>query len=174
MSLVAEAKVGALFINRREAVPARHVLKFLGHPQPPTPMQTDNMTALGVVNQNVMKKKKSMDMKYHWLQCRISQKHFQHYWAAVKLNLGDYFRKHHPAIHHQETRGTFLTDILRLIELRNQHKGYTVTTTSCSKGVQDRSGQPDMAGNYEKALAAKKLLNVKDTHSNRHLYGVTT
>ncbi len=37
MSLAAEAKVGALFINCCETVPARHVLKFLGHPQPPTP-----------------------------------------------------------------------------------------------------------------------------------------
>jgi hypothetical protein len=116
MSLAAEAKVGALFINFHEAVPVRPVLKFLGHPQPPTPMQTDNMTALGVVNQNVMKKVKSMDMKYHWLQCRISQKQFRHYWAAGKSNLGNYFTKHHPAIHHQATRGTFLTDISRFIE----------------------------------------------------------
>jgi hypothetical protein len=107
MSLVAEAKVGALFINCREAVPARHVLKFLGHTQPPTPMQTDNTTALGVVNQNVMKKLKLMDMKYHWLQCRINQEQIQHHWAAGKLNLVDYFTKHHPAIHHQATRGTF-------------------------------------------------------------------
>ncbi len=30
-------------------------------------MQTDNTTALGVVNNKVMKKLKSMDMKYHWL-----------------------------------------------------------------------------------------------------------
>jgi hypothetical protein len=67
MSLAAEAKVGALFINCRKAEPARHVLKFLGHSQPPTPMQTDNMTALRVVNQNIMKELKSMDMKYHWL-----------------------------------------------------------------------------------------------------------
>jgi hypothetical protein len=147
MSLVAEAKVRALFINCREAVPARHVLEFLGHPQLPTPMQMDNTTTLGVVNQNVMKKMKPMDMKYHWLQCRINQKQFQHYWAAGKLNLGDYFTKHHPVIHHQATMGTFLTDILRLIELRNKHKGYAVTNTSHSKGVLHRSGQSDMAGN---------------------------
>ena len=63
MSLVTEAKVGALFIDCHDAVPARHVLKFLGHPQLPTPMQMDNTTTLGVVNQNVMKKLKSMDMK---------------------------------------------------------------------------------------------------------------
>jgi hypothetical protein len=39
----------------------------LGHKQPPTPMQTDNFTALGVVNNNVMKNLKAVDMKYHWL-----------------------------------------------------------------------------------------------------------
>jgi hypothetical protein len=55
MSLAAEAEVGALYINCREAVPARQTLKFMGHPQPPTPMQTDNTTALGVVNNNVLK-----------------------------------------------------------------------------------------------------------------------
>jgi hypothetical protein len=31
-----------------------------------------------------------------------------------------------------------------------------------------------MAGIYEKALKARKLLKVKDTHSNRHMYGRTT
>ena len=67
MSSAAEAEIGALYINCKEAIPARHTLEFLGHKQPPTPMQTDNTTALGVVNNNVMKKLKSMDMKYHWL-----------------------------------------------------------------------------------------------------------
>jgi len=67
MSSTAEAEIGALYINCKEVVPTRHTLEFLGHKQPPTPMQTDNTTALGVVNNNVMKKLKSMDMKYHWL-----------------------------------------------------------------------------------------------------------
>jgi hypothetical protein len=76
MSLAAEAKIGALYINCWEAVPACHTLEFLGHPQPPTPIQTDNTTALGIVNNNVMKKLKAMDMNYHWLRDRISQKPF--------------------------------------------------------------------------------------------------
>jgi hypothetical protein len=67
MSFMAEAKIGALYINCKEAIPDQHALEFLGHKQPPTPMQTDNTTALGVVNNKVMKKLKSMDMKYHWL-----------------------------------------------------------------------------------------------------------
>jgi hypothetical protein len=67
MSLAAEAKVGALYINCREAIPARHTLKFMSHPQPLTPMQTDYTTALGIISNNFMKKLKAMDMKYHWL-----------------------------------------------------------------------------------------------------------
>jgi hypothetical protein len=62
MSLAAKAKIGALYINCWEAVPAHHTLEFLGHPQPPTSIQTENTTALGVVNNNVMKKLKAMDM----------------------------------------------------------------------------------------------------------------
>jgi hypothetical protein len=67
MSLAAEAEVGALYINCREVIPARHTLELMGHPQPPTPMQMDNTTALGIINNNVIKKLKAMDMKYHWL-----------------------------------------------------------------------------------------------------------
>ncbi len=134
MSLVAEAEIGALYINCCEAVPARHVLEFMGHKQPLTSMQTDNTTALGVVNKNVMKKLKLMDMKYHWLRCRISQMQFKHYWAAGSTNLGNYLTKHHPAIHHQTTRGKYLTDISALMELLNRQKGgYARTITSHSK-----------------------------------------
>eukprot|EP00804_Cyclotella_cryptica_P007467 CCRYP_002648-RA/>CCRYP_002648-RA protein AED:0.36 eAED:0.36 QI:0/0/0/1/0/0/2/0/381 len=47
MSSAAEAKLGALYINARETIPQRHLLNELGHPQPPTPIQIDNSTALG-------------------------------------------------------------------------------------------------------------------------------
>jgi hypothetical protein len=63
MSSAAEAEIKAPYINCKEAIPARHTLEYLGHKQPPTPMQTDNTTALGVVNNNVMKKLKAIDMK---------------------------------------------------------------------------------------------------------------
>ena len=69
MSSVAEAELGALFINCREAIPERHALEIMGHKQTPTPIQTDNTTALGVVNKNITSKRlKSMDMKLHWLR----------------------------------------------------------------------------------------------------------
>jgi hypothetical protein len=38
MSSVAEAEIGALYINCKEAIPAQHALEFLGHKQLPTPM----------------------------------------------------------------------------------------------------------------------------------------
>jgi hypothetical protein len=55
MLSAAEAEIGALYINCQEAIPARHTLEYLGHTQPPTPMQTDNTTALSVINNNVTK-----------------------------------------------------------------------------------------------------------------------
>ena len=46
MSSAAEAELGALYINAREAIPLRHLLEELGHTQPPTKIQIDNSTAL--------------------------------------------------------------------------------------------------------------------------------
>eukprot|EP00804_Cyclotella_cryptica_P003875 CCRYP_015759-RB/>CCRYP_015759-RB protein AED:0.32 eAED:0.29 QI:0/0/0/1/0/0.33/3/0/881 len=110
MSSAAEAELGALYINAREVIPLRHLLLEMGHPQPPTPMQTDNSTALGVVNNTIQPKRtKAMDMRFHWLRCRINQKHFRPYWRAGATNLADYVTKHHPAIHHQAVRPLFLT-----------------------------------------------------------------
>ena len=68
MSFAAEAELGALFINAREAVPMCHLLIEMGRPQPPTPIQVDNTTALGVVKQTIQPKQtKAMDMFFHWL-----------------------------------------------------------------------------------------------------------
>jgi hypothetical protein len=121
MSLAAEAEIGALYINCQEAIPACHtLLEFLGHPQPPTPIQTNNTMALSIVNNNVMKKLKAMDMKYHWLWDRISQKQFQHYWAPGIKNKGIYVTKHHALAHHEAMQSTFLTSIATLQALRNR------------------------------------------------------
>ncbi len=45
MSSAAEAELGALFINAKSVVSIQQTLIKLGHPQPRTPMQTDNATA---------------------------------------------------------------------------------------------------------------------------------
>jgi hypothetical protein len=53
MSSAAKAELGALYINACKAIPQKQLLEELGHPQPLTPMQTDNSTALGVVTSNI-------------------------------------------------------------------------------------------------------------------------
>ena len=69
MSYAAEAKIAALFINCREAVPARHDLEEMGHKQLPTPMQTYNTTSHGVVTNNIATKRlKYMGMRFHLLR----------------------------------------------------------------------------------------------------------
>ena len=42
MTSAAEVELGALYINAREAVPPRHLLKEMVYPQPPTTIQIDN------------------------------------------------------------------------------------------------------------------------------------
>jgi hypothetical protein len=53
MSSAAKAELGALFLNAKEAVYLRQILDEMGHPQPKTPMQTDNTTAEGVINNKI-------------------------------------------------------------------------------------------------------------------------
>ena len=68
MSSTAKAKIGALYINCRAAIPAQHTLTKMGHPQTPTPIQTNNITALGVVNNTMAPKRaNAMGMRFYWL-----------------------------------------------------------------------------------------------------------
>ena len=68
MSSAAKAEIGGLYINARKEISACITLEEMGHKQPPTPMQTDNSTAEGVVNSNIQPRRiKAMDMRFHWL-----------------------------------------------------------------------------------------------------------
>ena len=118
MSSAAEAELGALFINAREAVHIRNILAELGHPQPPTPIQTDNSTAEGVVNNKVQPKRtKPMDMRFHWLRCRMAQKQFRFHWRPGTTNLADYWTKHHTGAHHKNFRREILTPVSKVYDL---------------------------------------------------------
>ena len=115
MSSAAEAELGALYINTREAVPLRHLLGEMGHKQPPTPIQTNNSTALGVVTNNIQPRRtKAMDMRFYWLRDRTTQRQFKYYWRPGPTNLADYWTKHHCAAHHVEKRPQILTPLFIL------------------------------------------------------------
>ena len=121
MSSAAEAEIGALFINSRQAIPARNLLLEMGHPQPPTPIMTDNTTALGFVSKNLQPKQtKSTDMRHWWMRDRSDQKQFRYYWGPGKQILADYYTKHFCAAHHREMRPKLLTDPREVNKLRER------------------------------------------------------
>ena len=110
VSSAAEAEIGGLFINVKAAIPIRQTLIEMGHPQPPTPMQTDNSTAYALITNKIRPKAlKSMEMRFNFLKCRQAQEQFRFYWAPGIWNLADYFTKHHAPSHHRNTRSTYLT-----------------------------------------------------------------
>ena len=110
MSSAAEAELGALYINAKTAVSIRHTLEELGHPQPRTPIQTDNSTAHALLTNKILPKAlKAMDMRFHWLRDRDAQGQYRFYWRPGTQNLADYFTKHHPASHHKSFRSQILT-----------------------------------------------------------------
>ena len=102
MTSAADAEIGALFANTRLAIPIRNLLAEMGHPQPPTPVQTDNTTALGFVTKNLNPKAtKSTDMNYWYMRDKQDQKQFRYYWREGPTNDRDYHTKHHCGAHHR-------------------------------------------------------------------------
>jgi len=109
VSSAAEAELGALFLNAQDICPIRVALDELGHPQPATPIQTDNNTASGIVNDTVKQRRsKSIDMRFYWLRDRDQQGQFHIFWRPGATNRADYFSKHHAPAHHQAMRPTYL------------------------------------------------------------------
>jgi hypothetical protein len=74
ISSAAEAEIGAVFINAKEGAVLRTTLEELEHPQPPTPMETDNTTATGYSNGTIKQKRtKAMDMRFYWIKDRVKK-----------------------------------------------------------------------------------------------------
>ncbi len=102
MVSAAEDELAALFIAACEMVPHRQTFIDMGWPQPRSPIQTDNSTAVGVTSKTIVPKwSKMMDMRLWWLRCWGSQTQFWYYWDAGSKNLADYSTKHHPNIYHK-------------------------------------------------------------------------
>jgi hypothetical protein len=82
MSSAAEAEIGAVSINANEGAVLRATLEELGHPHPPTPMETDNTTAKGYINGTIKQKRtKAMDMQFYWIKDIVKQGQFNVYWG---------------------------------------------------------------------------------------------
>eukprot|EP00804_Cyclotella_cryptica_P022929 CCRYP_018759-RA/>CCRYP_018759-RA protein AED:0.35 eAED:0.34 QI:0/-1/0/1/-1/1/1/0/335 len=106
-SSAAEAELAGLYICAKEMVPLRNSLVEMGWPQPKSPIQTDNTTALGVANKIIITHKmKSMDMRLWWLRCRESQGQFCYFWGPGQTNYADYPTRAHSDIYHESMRPT--------------------------------------------------------------------
>jgi hypothetical protein len=109
LSSATEAEMGALFYNAKDAAWLRTTLQELGHPQPPTPIQTDNACAAGIINDTVKQRRsKAIDMRFYWVRDRVRQNQFVVHWRKGSDNLADYFTKHHSPSHHRIMRPQYL------------------------------------------------------------------
>ena len=110
LASAAEAEVGAIFLNCQQGEILRITLHELGHIQPSTPVITDNTTANGIFNKEIKQRRtKAMDMRFNWILDRSTQKHFNVLWKPGKINLADYFTKHHSTVHRKRMRNIYVT-----------------------------------------------------------------
>ena len=110
----AEAETCGLFQNAQLVVFIRRCLIALGHPQPPTPIKTDNSTSAAFVNNKMRQKRsKSWDMKLYWLRDKENEKEFKVFWAPGSINKADPFTKNHRPSHLQKIRSQYVVNLLR-------------------------------------------------------------
>jgi hypothetical protein len=102
VAFTTKAKLGTLFLNRKEGMIFRMTLKELGHPQPKTQVHCNNATAIRIAN-NIGKRQRSqsMEMRYFWVCDKIAQDSYSVKWHPGQENLADYQSKHHVGPHHQ-------------------------------------------------------------------------
>ena len=105
--------MAATFYNAKEALPFRVTLAEMGHPQPPTPMEVENETAIGFLKSKMKQKRsKAIDMRFYWVRDRVNQNQFLIYWRPGANNVGDYVSKHHSPAHHQTMRPNVFVNLV--------------------------------------------------------------
>jgi len=90
----AEAVYAAVFIGAQHAEGSRAILAALGHPQSATLFLCDNQCAVGLATDTLkVKRSKSIDLRFHWVRCRVRQNHFRVQWIAGANNLAIFLIK---------------------------------------------------------------------------------
>ena len=106
----AEAEYISLYDNAETSIPMRHTLIEMGHSQPPTTIQTENTTTVGIANDSIKQKySKALGMRWYWLKDQIHCKRYDVYFMPGSQNKADYFTKYHSYTHHRQSRFMFFT-----------------------------------------------------------------
>jgi hypothetical protein len=106
-----ETEYAAAFLVAQAAISIGHTLADLGYPQQETVITCDNQCAVGIANNSlVLKRSKTIDMRYHWLRDQIKRGTFCIVWKPGKFNLADFFTKAHPVHHHVSIRKKYVID----------------------------------------------------------------
>jgi hypothetical protein len=109
MRSAAESETGGVFNNGQAAIICRTALQALGHPQPPTPLKTDNTTASSFIHANIRQRRsKTWDMRWNWLRSIAARQQLRMYWDKGTNNKADYFTKHHSPAHHLQMRSQYV------------------------------------------------------------------
>ncbi len=109
MTSAAEAETAGVFGNGQEIIACRISLHALNHPQPATPLKTDNSTSNSFVHANIKQRRsKTWDMRWNWLRDKVTHEQLRIYWDKGSNNNADYYTKHHPPSHHLEQRPRYV------------------------------------------------------------------
>ena len=152
----------------------RTLLEEMGHPQPKTPIQTDNTTAIGVVTNNVQPRRiKAMDMRFHWLRDRAARDQFRWLWRPGTTNLADYWTKHHCPAHHQAMRPEFLT-LVKIYRCKAEWPGNRYLGMTLDWDYDHREVHISMPGYVHEALQKFRWKQPKKTQHQPHKHTVPT
>jgi len=100
-----EAETAALLKCAQDMVPLRNALNEMGWTQPRSPIQVNNSTAEGFVNNTIIiKRMRALEMRLNWLKDQEAQGQFRFFWDKGTRNKGDYHTKHHPPEYHLDHR----------------------------------------------------------------------
>ena len=104
-----EEETAAFFYNFKSAIPLRLTLEEMRHPQPKTPVTSENTAALGLIKKTMIPKiPKSFDMRFNFLKCRQAQNQFTMLWRKGTSNRAAYHTKKHPTKHYVLKRGDYV------------------------------------------------------------------
>ena len=104
-----EAEIGALFLKAREAKVLRMTLQKSGHTQPPTTINVNNKTVVGIVNNTIKRQQsRAMEIIYFWFLDQYCQKYPDISHQPGQENIGNYPTKHHTGTVTQHVRPYYI------------------------------------------------------------------